>query len=238
METYKETSPAAVEELVKDTDTTIESFGQSLLEHLKGETELHFRKLMTKKWLSSSDDFQKIVERIEDLSQHCRRMKKPYLQSFVNDVHYHMTKAYVAQVLKNEYSCKNRRHEKAAEKMRGEWEELQKEFDNLGTTCDWLRPLGQHLCDIIGMKNKSDIKDRLELLVTDYPDVSRKHVSAILFFRGLTGGQERQAILQRLEELKHTTGSRGTRNRQFFSQINVPSVKCWPPLYYTCLPVR
>ncbi|MBN3324752.1 EX3L4 protein, partial [Atractosteus spatula] len=238
METYKETSPAAVEELVKDTNTTIESFGQSLLEHLKGETELHFRKLMTKKWLSSSDDFQKIVERIEDLSQHCRRMKQPYLQSFVNYVHYHMTKAYVAQVLKNEYSCKNRKHEKAAEKMRGEWEELQKEFDNLGTTCDWLRPLGQHLCDIIGMKNKSDIKDRLELLVTDYPDVSRKHLSAILFFRGLTGGQERQAILQRLEELKHTAGTRGMRDRQFFSKINVPSIKCWPPLYYTCLPVR
>ena len=52
-------------------------------------------------------------------------------QEFVNKVHYHMVKEYVSQLMKNNYSCKNRKHEKAAAKMRAQWACLQDLFEEL-----------------------------------------------------------------------------------------------------------
>src|SRR4029434_3704752 len=39
------------------------------------------------------------------------------------------------------------------------------------STADWLHPAGDHLSNIIGQKNTSDIKTHLEPLIKDYPDI-------------------------------------------------------------------
>ncbi len=43
-------------------------------------------------------------------------------------MHYHMAREYVGQLMKNNYSCKNRKHEKAAKKIREQWGELRDLF--------------------------------------------------------------------------------------------------------------
>lgn len=42
-----------------------------------------------------------------------------------------MVREYVGQLMKGNYSCKNRKHEKAAEKIRHQWKELQDLFKDM-----------------------------------------------------------------------------------------------------------
>lgn len=54
-----------------------------------------------------------------------------YLQVFVNDVHYYVAKEYVSQLMKKKYSCKKNKSEDAAAKLREQWNELKKLFEDM-----------------------------------------------------------------------------------------------------------
>ena len=43
-------------------------------------------------------------------------------------LHHHTAKDFIARLLSSSYSCKNRKHQKAAEKLRRQWAELQNLF--------------------------------------------------------------------------------------------------------------
>lgn len=50
---------------------------------------------------------------------------------------------------------------------------------------------------------------------------SRKHLLAVLAFRGLRRGRERRLILRRLAKAKKTLGGSGDRSRLFFTDMPV-----------------
>lgn len=52
-------------------------------------------------------------------------------QELASRLHYHVVREYVGQLMKGNYSCKNRKHEKAAEKIRHQWKELQDLFKDM-----------------------------------------------------------------------------------------------------------
>ncbi|KAG7466291.1 hypothetical protein MATL_G00163250 [Megalops atlanticus] len=237
MEVFRDSSPTQVEQLRKEMEAVVSRLGQSLLERYKAEIKPFLRRMMTRKWLSTDEDFQGIVNSTESLSKICRGMKPPYVETFVNEVHYHVVKEYISQLMKNNYSCKNGKNVRAAAKMKQEWEELQDLFEELKSTSDWLQPIGEHLCNIIGQKNKKEIKNSLQPLVRDYPDFSKKHLSAVLSFRGMVRGRERQLILRRLGELKQSAGGSGDMSRALFSDMQVTiNTDCLARVPLFCLP--
>ncbi|KAK6478956.1 exocyst complex component 3-like protein 4 isoform X1 [Huso huso] len=230
MDKYKEKCPAQIEQLNNELDKVIQDFGATLLADFIQETEPYFKKLMTKRWLSCEDDFEKITEIIENHSELYKKMKQPCFQKCVNDIHYNAVKGYITQIMKKNYSCKNRKHERAAAKIKVESEALRSHFDDMGTTSKWLHSAAQHLSDIIGVKNKKDIKETIQPLFSDFPDISKEHVSAVLYFRGITKGPEKQAILRLLQELKHSPDTNVNRSRLLFGAIVVPKTNACLPL--------
>ncbi|XP_041121803.1 exocyst complex component 3-like protein 4 isoform X2 [Polyodon spathula] len=230
MDKYKEKCPAQIEQLNNELDKVIQDLGATLLADFIQETEPYFKKLMTKRWLSCEDDFEKIMEIIENHSELYKKMKQPCFQKCVNGIHYSAVKGYVTQIMKKNYSCKNRKHERAAAKIKVESEALRSHFDDMGTTSKWLHSAALHLGDIVGVKNKRDIKETIQPLVSDFPDISKEHVSAILYFRGITKGPEKQAILQRLQELKSSPKAIVNRSRLLFGAIVVPKANACLPL--------
>ncbi|KAJ8290354.1 hypothetical protein GJAV_G00011780 [Gymnothorax javanicus] len=236
LEVYRESSPLQVDSLAKEMMAVVDRLGQSLLEQFKTDVRPFVRRMLTRKWLSLDEDFQQIVKSTDNLSQLCRRMKPPYVQEFVNNVHYHVVKEYVSQLMKNNYSCKNRKNEKAAAKIKEQWAELEDLFEEMKSTSDWLLPLGEHLSNIIGQRNKSEIKNNLAGLVKDYPDISKKHLAAVLYFRGMRRGRERQVILRRLGELKSSLGDSGDKSQALFSDIQVTmNTDCFADAPLFCL---
>ncbi|KAF1374412.1 hypothetical protein PFLUV_G00228830 [Perca fluviatilis] len=235
MDGYQDTCPREVEGFRKEAKWLIIRLIQVLEDQYKDEVKLYLRRMMTRKWLTNDEDFKQLYSRTELLSEHCALMRPPHVQELASRLHYHVVREYVGQLMMNNYSCKNRKHEKAASKIRVQWGRLRNLFENMNSTHEWLYAVGDDLSNIIIQKNKADIKSHLQPLVEHYPDFSRKHLVAVLYFRGLLRGREHQLILQRLMELKKKLGS-GDKNRVLFSDMQVTvNTDCLSNLPFSCL---
>ncbi|KAL0969011.1 hypothetical protein UPYG_G00221550 [Umbra pygmaea] len=233
MEEFRENFPEVVDRHSREVDDLVQRLVQGLEEHFKNDVKPNLKRMMTNKWLSTDEDFKQLYRKTETLSQHCLHMRPPYAKMLVSSVHYYVVKKYVSQLMKNNYSCKNRKHEIAANTMRLQWDRLSYLFDEMKTTHDWLHPVGEHLSDIIGGENEGDIKRHLTDLVKDYPDISKKHLLAVLYFRGLRC-RKKQRIVRHFTELKKKPkikGSTGEIRGALFSEIQVKNNIC------NCMPL-
>ncbi|KAM3594865.1 uncharacterized protein V6R79_015139 [Siganus canaliculatus] len=234
MEGYQDACPGEVEGFRREVNKLIIRLMQDLEDQFKEDVKVYLRRMMTRKWLTHDEDFKELKRRTELLSHHCSLMRPPHSQEFASRLHFHVTREYVGQLMKNNYSCKNRKHERAATKIRQQWSELTDLFEDMRSTHEWLHPVGDDLSNIIGQRNKTSIKNFLQPVVEHYPDFSKKHLVAVLYFRGLLRGREHQLILQKLAELKKKLGD-GNRSQVLFSDMQVTvSTDCLPNLPYSC----
>ncbi|KAG1950583.1 exocyst complex component 3-like protein [Pimephales promelas] len=235
MESFKDSCPIPLELLQKEIDGLTTKLSQSLLERFKTDVKPFLRRQMTGKWFSLDEDFSQLIERTKNLSEKTKFMSPKPKQVFVNEAHIFVVKEYVSQLMKNNYSCKNRKNETAATKIANQWEELKEIFQEMNSTSEWLHPVGDQLSKIIGCR-KSDVKHNLQPLVENYPDIRRSHLSAVLYFRGIIRGRERHIILQRLAELKESIGNAGNKEHALFNQIQAAvNTDCLPGTTFSCL---
>ncbi|KAK2896476.1 hypothetical protein Q8A67_010964 [Cirrhinus molitorella] len=235
MENYKDICPIPLELVQKEIDGLTTRLSQAVMENFKTDVKPFLRRQMTGKWFSFDEDFTQLVSRTKTLSDQSKYMTPKHKQTFVNDVHFFVVKEYVSQLMKNNYLCKNRKNETAATKITNQWEELKEIFQEMNSTSDWLYPVGNQLSTIIGCK-KSDVKNKLKPLVESYPDISKRHLSAVLYFRGITRGREKHIILQRLAEQKQTSGNTGNKNQALFSEIQAAvNTDCLAGTPFSCL---
>ncbi|ROK15755.1 Exocyst complex component 3-like protein 4 [Anabarilius grahami] len=170
-----------------------------------------------------------------NLSRSLMEHFKTDVKAFVNEAHFFVVKEYVSQLMKNNYSCKNRKNETAATKIANQWEELKEIFQEMHSTSDWLHPVGDQLSKIIGCR-KSHVKHNLQPLVENYPDIRKSHLSAVLYFRGIIRGREKHIILQRLAELKESIGNAGSKEHALFNEIQAAvNTECLPGTTFSCL---
>ncbi|KAM8913456.1 exocyst complex component 3-like protein 4 isoform 2-T4 [Spinachia spinachia] len=216
---YRDACPLEVDAFGAEATALTARLLQALEEQFKEEVEPYLRRMMTRKWLTNDDDFTRLHRRAELLAQHCALMRPPRGQELASRLHLLVVKRYVGQLMKNNYSCKNRKHEKAASKMRSQWGSISGVFHRMRSTHEWLYDAGDDLSDVIAQRNAADIKQHLQPLVEHYPDFSRKHLAAVLHFRGLRRGREHQLILQRHGELQKEAGAGGERSRALFADM-------------------
>ncbi|XP_061551807.1 exocyst complex component 3-like protein 4 isoform X2 [Phycodurus eques] len=204
-ESYRRSSPLAVAALGEEVSRLVLALRDGLREQFEEDVKPYLRRMMTRKWLTNDDDFDRLYARAELLAQHCAAARPPHGQEVASRAHYHVLKEYVGQLMKNKYSCKNRKHDEAAGKIRAQCSKLADVFHRMGSREDWLDPVGERLSDIVGQENKNHIKEHLQPLLEQYPDFSCRHLAAVLAFRGLMCGREHRRILRRLERLRKTT---------------------------------
>ncbi|TNN33992.1 Exocyst complex component 3-like protein 4 [Liparis tanakae] len=236
MDGYQDACPDQLDGFRQEAAGLISRLSKALEDQFKDDVQPFLRRMMTRKWLTNDEDFGHLRRRTELLSQHCTLMRSPHDQHLVGRLHYHVVREYVGQLMKNNYSCKNRKHQKAAKKMRLQWRELSNQFENMESAHEWLYAAGDDLSDVLVQKNHEDIKDHLQPLVEHYPDFSRKHLQAVLAFRGPLRVRERQLILQRYEELKQKVGVAGDLSRVLFADMPVTATTdCLSSLPASCL---
>ncbi|XP_076605078.1 exocyst complex component 3-like protein 4 isoform X2 [Chaetodon auriga] len=239
MEGYRDSCPQEVEGFRQEVKSLIVRLLLNLEDQFKEDVKPYLRRMMTRKWLTNDDDFKQLQSRTQLLSQHCSLVRPPHSQEFAGRLHYHVVKEYIGQLMKNNYSCKNRKHEKAAAKIREQWGELRDLFEDMNSTHEWLNSAGDDLSNIIAQRNKSDIKNHLQPIVEHYPDFSKKHLVAVLYFRGLLRGRERQLILRTLTDLRKKLGvTGGDKSRVLFGDMQVTvNTDCLSNLPFSCLRV-
>ena len=81
------------------------------------------------------------------------------------------------------------------------------------------------------------LKGLIDLCLLFFAACSRKHLVAVLNFRGLLRGSEHQLILQRFAELKKKLGDAGSnKSRVLFADMQVTiSTDCLSKLPFPCL---
>ncbi|KAM9476882.1 exocyst complex component 3-like protein 4 isoform 2-T5 [Clarias gariepinus] len=222
IEGYREKCSKQVQELITEVDGFIGHLRQALLKQFRAEIELYLGRLMTKDWLNTDTDFNELVNRIETYSGYSTSMRQLPAQTFANDVHYLVMKGYISELLRNKYSCKGKKNEDAAAKINEQCNVLNKLFCEMGSTLDWLHSLGFYISEIIKQEHEKDIKNVLNPLVENYPDISKKQFSAILSFRDNGLRFERSPAIQCFIELKRKLENNKTENlgnHVFFSDI-------------------
>ncbi|XP_039459600.1 exocyst complex component 3-like protein 4 isoform X2 [Oreochromis aureus] len=237
MEEYKETCEDGVKGFQKAVDSLIDKLMRDLEDQFKEDVKPYLRRMMTRKWLTNDEDFDQLYSRTKLLSQHCSLMMPPHAKAFASKLHYHVVIEYIGQLMKSNYSCKNRKHEKAATKIRHQWNKLSDLFEDMKSNDEWLYHVGDDLSNIIGQKNTTDIKNHLQPVVQHYPDFSKKHLVAVLYFRGLMRGHEHQLILRRLTALKKEVDiASSDRNQVLFSNMQVTvNTNCLSNFPYSCV---
>ncbi|CAB1348663.1 unnamed protein product [Coregonus sp. 'balchen'] len=92
------------------------------------------------------------------------------------------------------------------------------------SSSSWLDSAIPHLSEIILLEDIPSIQMEVGVLVREFPDIRKKHVSAILNIRGMTRQTERQEILNIVKDIENSdTLMRLSRDRALFSEVPVTS---------------
>lgn len=116
----------------------------------------------------------------------------------------------------------------AANKIKEELGRISKMYQEFGTTASWLFPVTQHLFEFINT-NDTDLESKLIALYKDYPDIGEEHISALLYFRGISRGRKKSKLMEHFSQLEETMKEPIKPSHPFlFADIKTGPVTCLP----------
>uniref|UniRef100_A0A8D0GVE8 Exocyst complex component 3 like 2 n=1 Tax=Sphenodon punctatus TaxID=8508 RepID=A0A8D0GVE8_SPHPU len=192
-----------------------------LADRLFEDLKPYFHKLMKRKWLSNSEAFDSILALLSEYIQKLEKMKQEPYQMLVNEVHRRVLIEYIRPLMQVRIICtSSKMRAKMATKLGDEAQLLKELFIRLKSTSLWLNAAVPHLADILVLEDTPSIQMEVGILVRDFPDVQKTHVSAILDVRGLRNQAQRQEILAVVKDLELVDGEMPLcRERSFFAEI-------------------
>ncbi|XP_065137388.1 exocyst complex component 3-like protein 2 [Paramisgurnus dabryanus] len=192
-----------------------------LFEHIRP----FFDKLIKRKWLSNTEPFDQIETCIKEQFKRFRRMDTPPYEVLVGEVHRRVMTEYLRAIMRGRIICTSlKMRKKMAGRLRDEGKHLKTLFTELESSASWLDSAIPHLSEIILLEDTPSIQMEVGVLVREFPDIRRKHVSAILNIRGMTRQTERQEILAIVKDIENSDGpARMSRDRALFAEVPVTS---------------
>ncbi|KAM9359262.1 exocyst complex component 3-like protein 2 [Symphorus nematophorus] len=192
-----------------------------------------FERLVKRKWLSNSEPYEQIEALIKEYFKKYHRMDSPPYQLLVAEVHRRVVMEYLRSVMRGRIICTSMKMRKRmAGRLRDEGKQIKVLFKDLESPSSWLDSALSHISEIIQLEDVPSIQMEVGVLVREFPDVRKKHVSAILNIRGMTRQAERQEILNIVKDIESSDGGGGSgggglarlsRDRALFSEVPVTS---------------
>ncbi|XP_068440981.1 tumor necrosis factor alpha-induced protein 2 [Clinocottus analis] len=194
--------------------------------HIKPSSE----RLVKRKWLSNSEPYEQIEALVKEYFKKYHRMDSPPYQLLVAEVHRRVVMEYLRSVMRGRIICTSMKMRKRmAGRLRDEGRQIKVLFKDLESPSSWLDGALSHISEIIQLEDIPSIQMEVGVLVREFPDVRKKHVSAILNIRGMTRQAERQEILNVVKDIEsggvggEVGVARVTRSHALFSEVPVTS---------------
>uniref|UniRef100_A0A3B3ZDR9 Exocyst complex component 3-like 2b n=1 Tax=Periophthalmus magnuspinnatus TaxID=409849 RepID=A0A3B3ZDR9_9GOBI len=206
-------------------DSVVQCGVRVLFERLYHCIKPLFERLVKRKWLSDTEPFEQIKNIIKENFKKYQRMESPPYQALVSEVHRRVLTEYLRSVMRGRLICTSAKmRRRTSQRLREEGDAMTELFTALDSPCRWLEGALSHLSEIIHLEDLPSIQMEVGVLAREYPDVRRKHVSAILNLRGLTRQTDRVEILNVLKDLESNQDSWDLpRDRALFSDVPVTS---------------
>ncbi|KAJ7990288.1 hypothetical protein DPEC_G00298760 [Dallia pectoralis] len=192
-----------------------------LYEHIRP----YFDKLVKRKWLNNTEPYEQIETHVKEHFKKFCRMDNPPYQVLVGEVHRRVLMEYLRSIMRGRVICTSlKMRKRMAGRLRDEGKQIKVLFKDLESASSWLDSAIPHLSDIILLEDIPSIQMEVGMLVREFPDIRKKHVSAILNIRGMTRQTERQEILNIVKDIENSdTLTRLSRDRALFSELPVTS---------------
>ncbi|XP_043553406.1 exocyst complex component 3-like isoform X1 [Chiloscyllium plagiosum] len=219
VEKLKQDNDVHANKIEKTLNNVVKQLNNSISNEILLQLKLCFKKLITKKWLTNSEDFNQIISIAEKYCEEFKKMKPANYQVLISGIHYQFVKEYIAQIMKQRFNCKSsKERDKAANKIKEELETINKMYEEHGSTASWLLPITQELPDFIG-SNESELETKLNTLYMDYPDIGEKHLLALLHFRGILRGKKKSNLIKYFNQLVKESEDSITLTHPLFEDI-------------------
>ncbi|CAJ1066231.1 tumor necrosis factor alpha-induced protein 2 [Xyrichtys novacula] len=227
--------PSVSEDSLRRANKALDNIVQQGVRVLSERLYLHirpfFERLVKRKWLSNTEPYEQIEALIKEDFKKYRRMDSPPYQLLVAEVHRRVVMEYLRSVMRGRIICTSAKMRKRmAGRLRDEGTQIKVLFKDLESPSSWLDSALSHISEILLLEDVPSIQMEVGVLVREFPDVRKKHVSAILNIRGLTRQAERQEILNIVKDIESSdsVGSGGglarlSRDRALFSEVPVTS---------------
>ncbi|TRY85068.1 hypothetical protein DNTS_031078 [Danionella cerebrum] len=215
----EEVSQRAQASLERIVNLSVRVLSDILFEHIRP----FFDKLVKRKWLDNNEHYENIEMTIKQHFKKFRRMDCPPYQALVNEVHRRVLVEYVCAIMRGRVICTSlKMRKKLAFRLQEEAKQLKALFNDLESTSSWLDSVVVHLAEIIVLEDTPSIQMEVGILVKEFPDIRRRHVSAVLNVRGMVHQTDRQEILAVVRDLENSHSSINLpRERALFSEIPV-----------------
>ncbi|XP_054884099.1 tumor necrosis factor alpha-induced protein 2 [Poeciliopsis prolifica] len=209
----------------KSLDHIVQQGVRVLSERLYLHIRLFFERLVKRKWLTNAEPYDQIEAAIKDDFKKYRRMDNPPYQLLVAEVHRRVVMEYLRSIMRGRIICTSMKMRKRmAGRLRDEGKQIKALFKDLESPSSWLDGALSHISELIQLEDVPSIQMEVGVLVREFPDVRKKHVSAILNIRGMTRQAERQEILNIVKDIESDGGPGPlSRDRALFAEVPVTS---------------
>uniref|UniRef100_UPI0037E95B1D tumor necrosis factor alpha-induced protein 2 isoform X1 n=1 Tax=Semicossyphus pulcher TaxID=241346 RepID=UPI0037E95B1D len=227
--------PSVSEDSLRRANKALDHIVQQGVRVLSERLYLHirpfFERLVKRKWLSNNEPYEQIEALIKEHFKKYHRMDSPPYQLLVAEVHRRVVMEYLRSVMRGRIICTSMKMRKRmAGRLRDEGTQIKVLFKDLESPSSWLDSALSHISEIIQLEDVPSIQMEVGVLVREFPDVRKKHVSAILNIRGMTRQAERQEILNIVKDIESSDGggsggglARLSRDHALFSEVPVTS---------------
>ncbi|XP_051979008.1 tumor necrosis factor alpha-induced protein 2-like [Xyrauchen texanus] len=215
----EDVSKRAHSSLERIVNQSVQVLTDILFEHIRP----FFDKLVKRKWLDNTEAYESIEATIKQIFKKFRRMDCSPYQTLVNEVHRLVLVEYVRAIMRGRVICTSlKMRKRVAFRLQDEAKQLKALFKDLESTASWLESVIIHLADIIVLEDTPSIQMEVGVLVKEFPDIRRRHISSVLNVRGMVHQTDRQEILAIVRDLETSDSAFNLpRDHAFFSEIAV-----------------
>ncbi|XP_063146438.1 tumor necrosis factor alpha-induced protein 2 [Candoia aspera] len=166
------------------------------LHRLFQELKPLFKKFTEKKSVFCTDIMDEIISVTEAHTCLFRMLKNPNRQAVMEKIHLFLVQAYIFQLLKKKVSFRSpEQQNQLSELIRRNASILYTFCSENGSKAKWLKSVLPSLSEIIRLQDPNAIMVEVSVLASKYPDISKRHLSAILFIKGNLSSAELKSIL-------------------------------------------
>nr|XP_028559816.1 tumor necrosis factor alpha-induced protein 2 [Podarcis muralis] len=181
--------------------TDIETAGCNVLvQCVVQELQPIFRKFTQRKWASCTDIIDEIIATAIHHVSTLRALKDPLRQAVIEKIHFFLVQEYISRLMKKKVSLRTPELQKNLSELVQQHASILCTFclDN-GSTAKWLGYALPSLAEIIKLQGTDTIMVEVGMLASKYPDISKEHLSAILYIKGNLSRNETRSILSVLD---------------------------------------
>ncbi|XP_034531833.1 tumor necrosis factor alpha-induced protein 2-like isoform X2 [Notolabrus celidotus] len=180
----------------------------------------YYSQLGTSDWLNEPVVFRNLLDGVEKELEDLQGAVQSCHQELIGQLHQEVTVEYLRRLLKGKVKLKDKQQQhKAYQRIKSNTESLQDFFGKMGSNEDWLNEILTKVAEVLKLQELPAIQMEVVSLGTAFPDLSERHVSALLKLKTNISKANRRMVKETLSDnLKELDA---VASRPFFSKIQV-----------------